>query len=198
MNRLSATLLAAALATACAPASELPPGGNPTAKGDHGAGGAAAGCGDLGQSFGQAECVACANGACCDELLACDDGTACGALVACETACADAACIASCEADQPEGKAALDDLNACIDGQCADACATPKAGLCGTDLTTQGAACDGCVNASCCPELDACMADAACQGCVRGDPNATGCETNPLLGDVHTCFAGACASSCEG
>jgi hypothetical protein len=161
-------------------------------------GGATLGCGELGQSFADQECTTCAETSCCDELLACDSGTPCNELVACQNACSDDACVSGCETTHADGKSTLDTLNACLDGQCAEPCATPTVGVCGTELTTNSEECDSCIGDSCCTPLQACVADSVCNGCLLVDPNAMECATDALLEGVHTCFSDSCASVCDG
>ena len=205
MRRVSTSfLIAASFAWACAPGSE---GTRDDAAlhasagaGADGAGGgeAAPTCGALAEAIPDASCNACATSSCCDALTACDDGTPCGAIAACVSTCADDGCIASCHAADPEGAAALDAAATCLESSCADACAAPTAGVCGTELTTQDETCDACVGGSCCAPLTACTSDPTCAACILGDSTATGCETDPFLADVASCFTTACSGVCDG
>jgi hypothetical protein len=112
---------------------------------------------------------------------------ACGACA--EMSCCDE--IAACDATP------CADLDACLAASCSSQCGIITEGICGTEYTTTILACDMCVEGACCPEVDACVANAACAGCLD-DPTAMGCDTNMLLGDVEACFMTSCADQCDG
>lgn len=55
-------------------------------------------------------------------------------------------------------------------------------------------ACFTCIEGSCCAELDACLGDTNCSGCLSG--SGTSCDTDPLLADVSTCLDASCSAEC--
>lgn len=55
-------------------------------------------------------------------------------------------------------------------------------------------ACSSCVEANCCPDLDACVTDANCNGYLVGDGDF--CPNDPLFETLDACVNAACMSEC--
>jgi hypothetical protein len=63
----------------------------------------------------------------------------------------------------------------------------------------QPSTCAGCIEHSCCADVDACRAVEGCIDCFVADPNATGCDSDPIktpLGTLQTCEMSSCGSQC--
>jgi MYXO-CTERM domain-containing protein len=150
-------------------------------------------------------CDACASGsqgpsgACHAQALACGNDPACITLSQCYGGCTTAACQQTCA--NTAGQTAVNELNAYSDCVCKTACATPCAASCGgggsgCGFTSSNAACDGCIQGSCCAAGGACAADATCNGCVTSGGTAAVCKSNQLFQAFNSCLSTKCVGSC--
>ncbi len=126
-------------------------------------------------------------------------GPACGPL---EEAFADPDCGACAETSCCDELAACTalpcaTLDPCLTASCSTECSIVTQGICGTDFTTADAACDACVDPTCCADVTACTANAACAACLA-DASGPGCGMNALLTALEACFAGSCSNVCDG
>lgn len=126
-------------------------------------------CGTYYTSTGDPTCQACFESACCAQLQSCSDGTTCDLLLDCSNACAenDVACYDACIAANPDGVAPLDALTTCTTVNCKNMC--PFGPACGTGISIDvGGPCDQCIEASCCTQLDGCLAEGVntCLDCL--------------------------------
>ncbi|MBK6516444.1 MAG: hypothetical protein IPG04_20645 [Polyangiaceae bacterium] len=55
--------------------------------------------------------------------------------------------------------------------------------------------CTSCVEASCCPEVDACVNDTNCDACLDGQGDA--CDFDPLIAALDECVGASCMSECS-
>jgi hypothetical protein len=132
------------------------------------------------------------------------DATCCAAFTACAadmpcTACLSNPTAATCKAGM---NAKFDALNGCQNGaacgaKCADA-------ICDSGLHyPNNPACNYCLGNTdamngCCEEMDACVADATCKGCLTGTITGAMCTSNMPLTKFNTCSTGKCAAACGG
>jgi hypothetical protein len=152
-------------------------------------------CGELGESFTDETCGECARAECCDALVDCDENTACTDLIECRATCADVDCVAQCHGALADGVDDLEALDACLQGPCASACPI-STGICGTPLTFGDQECDDCLGASCCGELEACLAQSACDDCMTSAAGVD-CDMNALYVAATDCFTTSCSNVCE-
>lgn len=162
-----------------------------------GEGGSGAECGTLAQQFTSAECGVCAEASCCAELAACDTGTECGDLLDCEAGCQTQACTDDCAAGIAGGVTARDGFQSCLGDSCAAECEVVSEGICGTNFTTLTVECDECVEGACCDEVEACVADNVCAGCLE-DASGAACADDSVLAGMESCFTDSCSQVCDG
>lgn len=106
--------------------------------------------------LGDPACASCFGGSCCDDVADCLQDDTC--LQCINGGLSSEDCAAS---------AAYAALSLCWNDTCGDVCGL-VAGICESGLTTGDQACDQCMNASCCADFSACLADADCQSCMYG------------------------------
>jgi len=63
-------------------------------------------------------------------------------------------------------------------------------------LNTGNAACDTCLDGSCCGDMAACAADPECLSCLSADPVPTSCSSDAAYASTMTCVASSCAAAC--
>ena len=185
--------------------------------GGGGGGGGGSGPSACGFGSGDATCDSCLDTNCCADANACTNDADCTALMDCAERCADDACEAACEAAHPSGTAKLNSLSACANNTCGSACSgaaggpgpgpAPDPGGASCGLTSGDAACDTCLNASCCTQTTTCVDDADCVALVRcydacaDDACAAACDSGhpgglSKLDAVSTCAETTCKSQC--
>jgi hypothetical protein len=151
----------------------------------------------------QAMCQQCASaaemGACQSQTQACVADQACLNLNTCVGMCTTQTCISQCETTAgSKAVSELSALNTCI---CNTACTSQCSGQCtsssGCGVTTNNATCDQCLDADCCSQAQACVADATCNGCLVPAPAAS-CNTDALYMALNSCVNGSCGASCGG
>ena len=195
-------------------------GGGPIAKGPTvGGNGADSTCGGF-VPTGVAACDTCVQGsACCADGTACGNSASCTALVSCLGNCAqgDTTCVNGCATQNQSGVAPLQALQTCISSTCDTECnggsagggsTPPPAGSCGT-LQTGVAACDTCLDNSCCSQALTCSNSTACMAyldCLQTNNCTTQacantCSTQHPGGAapyaaLNTCLSTNCASPC--
>lgn len=143
--------------------------------------------------------------ACCAETTACSSDDGCEATANQLNACPPgaAACRIDAKAGAPPANARLAELATCRTTGCAVACNT-----CGGLVDAFGAACDACVQTSCCDLAVACAGDQNCAkvyACIAGcstSPDCTAqCLQGPLRDDAviafQNCVQGACYDACK-
>jgi len=170
---------------------------------------------------GTPACDTCLEGsACCADGTACANSASCTALVTCLGNCAqgDTTCANGCATQNQSGVATLQALQTCISSSCSTQCAAggsggggtnpPPAGSCGT-LQTGVAACDTCLDNSCCSQASTCSNSTACTAylqCLQTNNCTTQACANQC-GTAHpggqapytalnTCLSTNCASAC--
>src|SRR5207249_2759543 len=120
---------------------------------------------------------------CCSQLMACDTGSDCQNLLGCEQ---QTGMVMRCEQMFPKGKAPLEAVNTCVNGNCATECG----GTCtGNTIGYQNPAlqpCNDCFNGMCCDQFTKLTMDilnSIDPNCMQGG-DATMCP--PLL-DLSQC-----------
>lgn len=162
-------------------------------------------CGDFQSSI--ATCQSCLDTSCCSQNGACTGITACRALGSCIPYCTTQTCIDDCNRQYADGVAAYGALNNCASNSCTAACSAsgtqPDAGAqCGT-ITSSVAACQTCLDASCCSENQVCSQDAACpsvlacgQACAANNTACVNaCRAQSTSGAAALDAFTACASA---
>jgi hypothetical protein len=158
-------------------------------------------------SSSSASCDTCASsaqtGACKTQASACAGDPKCTTLDTCLQSCTTSACQTACQTTA--GTTATGELNAFDDCVCNTACTSECASECGSSssssggascgLTTGMAACDACLNTSCCSQSTACAADSNCITCLQTNPI---CTTDPAASALATCLDSDCTAACGG
>jgi hypothetical protein len=157
------------------------------------------GCGSF-QISNDPMCQSCADGACCGQLQVCDNGTPCGNLLDCLMKCqTDVNCEAQCQMQFSAGLQNAEALESCYQASCSQTtpqCASGSS-ICTTGASTGNLLCDACLGVTCCQQITACLADAACTMCLMSSNPPTSCQENMLLNSLTQCFS-QCSSQCGG
>jgi MYXO-CTERM domain-containing protein len=124
-------------------------------------------------------CGACLGTSCCAQ------GAACAADPTC-AACNSTMSPANCAANP-----AQHELSYCLASQCGSACSSAKCGL-SADPT-----CQGCFEASCCAEAQACTQDKTCFLCTTGQLAGADCAESGLVKSFYQCLGQSCSTPCN-
>jgi V8-like Glu-specific endopeptidase len=163
--------------------------------------------------------------ACVNQATACaTQATACGKFLGCADACTTSSCVANCRAANKTGAAAFDAVVACqCGGSCQAVCANspscggtggtggtvsgtggagPSTGVAGStgtatcaDLSSPSAACDTCIQGSCCTQAAACANDHTCLSCYVEASSQT-CRFNTAFAALTQCLANCSGMPC--
>ncbi|HVU53150.1 MAG TPA: trypsin-like serine protease [Polyangia bacterium] len=125
----------------------------------------------------------------------------CGQFLSCADACTNASCVAACRQTNSAGANAFDAVVSC---QCGGACQTVCANSVscgGTGATCGGlsdprAACDACIQGSCCNQAATCAADDTCASCFAQASSAA-CRLNTNFMALTGCLASCPGAPCS-
>jgi MYXO-CTERM domain-containing protein len=160
----------------------------------------------------QASCQTCVSssesGSCSSQTQACAGDQACLTLNTCIGNCnGSQTCVNNCA--QTAGQAAVNEYNAFVNCVCqSSVCGTPcmctssgssssSSGGTNCGLQSSDAACNTCLDASCCSQAQACANDSNCTACLVATPPAS-CNSESNFVALNNCLNGSCASPCGG
>jgi len=159
--------------------------------------GTGTGTGACGTIVAPGDCAACSEASCCSQMLACDAGTPCANVDDCYAGCTTTSCFDDCDVQFPGGRAARDTWQTCVAANCAAPQACDAGGICNQAATFDAGACDMCVEANCCAEMNTCFGTdfGACVDCVN---SITGTSCTPDSDPFYQCLVGNCSAECMG
>lgn len=137
------------------------------------------------------------DGDCEAQTLACFQSQSCLDYLNCANGCTQQICVNLCKLNHAAGAQLNDAINSCV---CNTACPSVCGGegfcsppACGIDFTND--TCQACLEANCCPEVQACSVDQTCLTCLSS-AFPSGCDTDPETQDLDACKDMYCPTDC--
>jgi MYXO-CTERM domain-containing protein len=154
------------------------------------------------------ECTAAAvapGNTCTSQGATCNDATTpCGQFLGCASTCTTNSCVSACTSKNAAGSAAYDALANCQCTACSTECASsnacnpsappPVTAACG-GISDQRAACQTCIDKTCCAEALACANDGVCASCLV--QSSASCRADTAFSKLRACQATCAGAPCS-